>query len=446
MSFRRHNSDMDASKVKASLVGLVVGDAFCMPVHWYYDVKNLKKDYGEAGPQGMLAPKRVHPESMVSMMTYGGTLDILHDKAELYEGSRPTGRLSAEERAKRSDKHGNFVGRAEDERIHYHVTLKKGQNTCNVAIARLLMRDLAEKNSTKSDGYRPEAFLEAVKDYMTSKPEEGDDAQLINHNDAYLDVWVRKFFESGSAGVPLMNCACNQRDVWSIGSLDGAALAMPIIAAYRTDAEATLVGRAAEQAMLTHRSVTVMAAIAVLSPLLQQLWQGKDPDEALNTAMEKLRPPKITGEQMRESYVSSQGPAKIPELEKWGQHMEPSTDGGTLGELVHHMIEANTPLADVAGWLSSNGKARFSSACYVEHALAAVLYLAAKHKDDFAAAMRENALIGGHSTSRGAILGAIMGARVGMEKLPKEWVSGLAAPEQVLKEAQGVVDSAVTWG
>ena len=435
---------MDESKVKAALVGMIVGDAYCMPVHWYYDVSNLKKDYGEE-LGGMVAPKRNHPESMVSGMAYSGSLDILHDKAELYEGRTPGGEMSKEVIAKMSDKHGNFLGRTEDERIHYHASLKKGQNTANVAIARLLMRDLADKNSTTVDGYSPGEFLETMKAYMTTKPQEDDDGQVSSHNDVYLDVWVRRFFEQASSGVPLMNCASNQRDIWSIGSLDGVTLALPIIAAYRSDAEATLVGRAVEQHMLTHRSVTVTAGVTVLSPLLQQLWRGDDPDQALDKAMEKLRPPKITGVDMRESYVSARGPGKIGKTEKWAQHMEPSPDGQTLRTVVRSMIEADAPLTDVVGWLPSNGKARFGSAYYVEHALAAVLYLAAKHKDNFSAAMTENALIGGHTTSRGAILGAILGARVGMDRLPQEWIAELAAPEQVLKEAQAVVNCGVTW-
>jgi len=31
---------------KAALFGIYVADAVAMPVHWMYDLRNLKKDYG----------------------------------------------------------------------------------------------------------------------------------------------------------------------------------------------------------------------------------------------------------------------------------------------------------------------------------------------------------------------------------------------------------------
>jgi ADP-ribosyl-[dinitrogen reductase] hydrolase len=33
-------------RVKGALIGSVVGDALSMPVHWYYDPKAIKKDFG----------------------------------------------------------------------------------------------------------------------------------------------------------------------------------------------------------------------------------------------------------------------------------------------------------------------------------------------------------------------------------------------------------------
>ncbi len=32
---------------KAALFGIYVADAVAMPVHWMYDLRNLKRDYGE---------------------------------------------------------------------------------------------------------------------------------------------------------------------------------------------------------------------------------------------------------------------------------------------------------------------------------------------------------------------------------------------------------------
>ena len=34
------------SRLTGALLGLFVGDAVAMPVHWYYDIRLLKRDYG----------------------------------------------------------------------------------------------------------------------------------------------------------------------------------------------------------------------------------------------------------------------------------------------------------------------------------------------------------------------------------------------------------------
>ncbi len=33
-------------RLTGALYGLFIGDALAMPVHWYYDTKALKRDYG----------------------------------------------------------------------------------------------------------------------------------------------------------------------------------------------------------------------------------------------------------------------------------------------------------------------------------------------------------------------------------------------------------------
>lgn len=90
----------------------------------------------------MVAPKPFHAESMVQGMSYQGSIDIMHDKMRFYEGNRTSTLLSNEEIEARRDGHGNFVGHTADERVHYHQSLTRGQNTANVCIARLLMRYL----------------------------------------------------------------------------------------------------------------------------------------------------------------------------------------------------------------------------------------------------------------------------------------------------------------
>lgn len=417
------SSQEDHKRVAGALVGMALGDALAMPVHWYYDIRKLEAAVGEI--TGMMAPHKVHAESMLSGMSYSGAMNILHDKAQFYNVERVTAR-DASDRQARSDGHGNFVGRREADRVHYHQSLAKGQNTATVAITRLCSRYLVACKGR--DNYQPTTFLEQLVDYMTATPDKADKGQVMAHDDTYLDVWVRSFFTSASAGMPLIHCAPSQRNSWSIGSLDGVVMTIPIIAAYRHHPEAIVIARAIEHHSLTHRSVAVSAGVTVLAPLLLDLFQGTiDADTALLNAMRKVKLPAITGPEMRDSYVSHRGPGNIPKPQKWRQHMHFADQ--TLDQFSRDHL--NDDLIDVGGW--SVGTARLSTACYVEHALALSLYLAFRFKDDAKGALKANAELGGHSTARGAVLGAILGARLGLENLPQDWLAELADPQQVVE-------------
>ncbi|KAI8494535.1 hypothetical protein Bbelb_277610 [Branchiostoma belcheri] len=51
---------------EACLWGLLIGDALSMPVHWYYDADDIKRDYGK-WLTGYVAPKKHHPSSIMSL-------------------------------------------------------------------------------------------------------------------------------------------------------------------------------------------------------------------------------------------------------------------------------------------------------------------------------------------------------------------------------------------
>jgi ADP-ribosylglycohydrolase len=59
--------------------------------------------------------------------------------------------------------------------------------------------------------------------------------------------------------------------------------------------------------------------------------------------------------------------------------------------------------------------------CHARHALPAILAVL-KQPDDYQAAMRLNVMIGGDSASRAMIIGALLGARLGTEAIPAEWL------------------------
>jgi len=66
-----------------------------------------------------------------------------------------------------------------------------------------------------------------------------------------------------------------------------------------------------------------------------------------------------------------------------------------------------------------------SPACYIRESFPASLYLAWKYADDFEAAVVANTMVGGDNCHRGAVIGALVGAACGHERLPQALRDGL---------------------
>ena len=67
----------------------------------------------------------------------------------------------------------------------------------------------------------------------------------------------------------------------------------------------------------------------------------------------------------------------------------------------------------------------FSSACYMDQALPATLFLAAKYHDQPEQGVIANIMCGGDNCGRGSLLGALLGAACGVEAWPLRWRTGL---------------------
>jgi len=106
-------------------------------------------------------------------------------------------------------------------------------------------------------------------------------------------------------------------------------------------------------------------------------------------------------------------------------------------------VEALMKLADEEGDAAVLG-GRLATACYTEHGVPAALFLMAKYAGDFRKAVLMNARLGGDCTARGAILGFVMGASVGLEGIPKDLVTGLKDGEAILSEIDSLVDRSLS--
>jgi len=68
---------------------------------------------------------------------------------------------------------------------------------------------------------------------------------------------------------------------------------------------------------------------------------------------------------------------------------------------------------------------RLSPACYLADAFPASLYLAWKYADNFEGGVISNTNLGGDNCHRGAVVGALLGAAVGLSRIPHRFIEGL---------------------
>jgi ADP-ribosylglycohydrolase len=215
-------------------------------------------------------------------------------------------------------------------------------------------------------GYRPEDFLDRYVRFMTTPG---------SHNDTYIEECHRNFFANYARGKPPTRCGTEEKH---IGGLSGV---VPVTVFYRDDPE-----RAREAALrhlsLTHPGDRMRTAGTLIVDLLLALLRG----ETLQGAIL--------------SQVAAQAnPLMGHPYGKW-------------------MVEEDERIV---------GR-RLSTACYVEHAVPAVIFLAMKYHDDPEAALIANTNLGGDNCGRGAVLGALLGAAHGKDAFPERWIRHLLDP------------------
>ena len=322
-----------SDRIDGALHGLFIGDALAMPVHWYYDTKALRLDYGEV--RDFLKPRNPHPDSILWRSSYrpkNPAADILHDQAQ-YWGK---------------------------EGIHYHQFLEPGENTLNLMLARELLVFLENETC-----YSPRKWLEHMVSFLTTPG---------NHRDTYAEEYLRHFFSNYGRGVDLLQCG--RRDEHHIGGLS---LMLPLVV-YFSDQPDVARTRGLEHLQLTHGGLLMSSWGALVIDLLLKILQGDALPEALESTWQ-------------EHYPGSGAPVFLslfdyPDQVVVGRH--------------------------------------YSSACYLDQALPATLYLAAKYHDRPEEALITNTMCGGDNCGRGAVLGALLGASSGRAAWPERWRTGLS--------------------
>ena len=163
--------------------------------------------------------------------------------------------------------------------------------------------------------------------------------------------------------------------------LGGAARISPLVYYYQQDLE-SLISAVKAQTAMTHNNPHVIESGEFFARIAWKVLKKSSPSSALK--------------QVRKDYFN-----KMP-FDKWVSHG------------IKSAVQDSRKV--IAG---------FGQMCDIHATFPSVVHLIVKYEDNLKKALIENVMAGGDSAARGMIVGMILGAHLGMEAIPKEWLSGL---------------------
>lgn len=311
-----------ADRKMSAMFGLFVADATAMPVHWMYDLRQLKKDYGEI--TGYMKPKDQFIGSIMNLSSTGGG-GRGSDKGDII------GDVILHGKKKYWQRGGNN---------HYHLGLQAGENTLEAQLVRVLCKSIADNGAFDADDFRKRYIK-----FMTTPG---------THNDTYASTCHRMFFANWVKDVAPAQCADN--DGHNTDSIDCLTLTVPVILKY-ADASPEERNKKVKEIIYVIRKTKALDQYAVaFSDMLVSVLNGTD----LRVAVEEISPSIKTdvdesrGDPMVACYIDSSFPALLHFAYKYADSPEKAilananaggenvARGSLLGALMgaHHGMEA----------------------------------------------------------------------------------------------------------
>ncbi|CAM9869210.1 unnamed protein product [Choristocarpus tenellus] len=252
--------------MRAVLLGTYIGDALAMPVHWYYDRAQLRRDFGQITTYEK--PKTILPGSIMNLSSTSG--------------------------AGRGSDDGNIVGTVilhgkkefwmRGAQYHYHqggsplfetfrrINFLKGENTLDMLVSRELLRSMISKGKYCEEDYRQRYI-----DLMTIPG---------RHNDTYAGSCHRIFFEAWAKGVPAAECPSDDGE--NIECIDGIVGVLPVILG-NIGAPSTKLRQELRSCIRVTRDAEKLTDYAMIyASLLMGVLHGKDLREQVQEAGRKL--------------------------------------------------------------------------------------------------------------------------------------------------------------
>lgn len=242
-----------ADRIAGALWGMHIGDALAMPSHWFYGGnRQVQQTYG-GDISGYVKPPMELQGSIMNKSNTGGAgrggfdgeiigAVINHDKKKYWSPGKS---------------------------IHYHCTLKAGENTLDCDIAQLCYNNIAANGGSLS----PSTFVQRYVEFMTTPG---------THNDCYAATYHRMFFANRESGKPLEQCPDN--DGHNVDTQDGLTVTIPVALATAAMPENEAQRAIAESSQILRKS----PACAQYSWQLGSMLRGLMADRPLAEVLEDV--------------------------------------------------------------------------------------------------------------------------------------------------------------
>jgi ADP-ribosylglycohydrolase len=205
--------------------------------------------------------------------------------------------------------------------------------------------------------------------------------KLFENYEGYIDAATKATLANIAAGKSALDCGSGSDD------LAGAGRIAPLIYVYHTDPEA-LIESAKAQTAFTHNNPQVIECALFFSAVALKVLKGATPKAAIL--------------QVKEEQLFK---APIP---KWTAKGLESVDQESRQAILN-----------------------FGQMCETAAAFPGVIHLIAKYENDLRTALVENIMAGGDSAGRGLLVGLVLGAHLGIDAIPQNWLTEMKAYQQI---------------
>ncbi|RVE75126.1 hypothetical protein OJAV_G00013810 [Oryzias javanicus] len=373
--------------------GMCAADSMSMPVHWYYNIQDIRRDFG-GWIAAFSSPPDKHPSSILSLSNTAGS-----------------GRSASSSSKNRGDVVGNVIlhdkldlWKSGTGSVHYHQGLHAGENTLNLLCTLRAARTLASGGF--ADASLPDARAAVLSDYVRFLTTPG------SHADTYAESFHRSFFADWRDSSPTSpdeilkfaekRSALKLSSPFPDGQLNAIGclpMIIPFVLLSASANEEQAVSAAVEFVKLTHPHPKVPKYVSIYSRALHAVLGGASVRQQAEHALRKL-----DAWDACQSY--SHKAARFP--------------ASSADRLKVHQSAVNY----------------LGLACYNDGALSSMFYLAYEFHDDPKEGILANTNCGGENCNRGAALGALLGAGAAYSGrgIPQEWKDDLKDGQELIPE------------